>query len=214
MEHIDGNNPPPYAGGTPPGYDWVAGSVHGGTAANEANGSQQYHAAGFSAADWHTYGMIWSKGKIEYYIDDPANIYATFTPANFPGTWPFDQGPQFIILESRRRRRLARQTRCHNGLSRRHDGRLRPHLRQLTRRAANCSAGLQTGCRAGVHTRAHACTISTPLRSTIGAVSALCFSCLSFPGRGICFSPLHDSAPTDLRDTIPSRRPNPCSACL
>jgi beta-glucanase (GH16 family) len=98
MEHIDGSNPPPAAGGTPYGYDWIAGSVHGGTASNEANGTQQYHAAGFSAADWHTYGMIWSKGKIEYYIDDQTNIYATFTPANFPGTWPFDQGPQFIIL--------------------------------------------------------------------------------------------------------------------
>jgi beta-glucanase (GH16 family) len=98
MEHIDGNNPPPYAGGMPPGYDWIAGSVHGGTSSNEANGSQTYHPNGFSAAAWHTYGMIWSKGQVEYYVDDPSNVYATFTPANFPGTWPFDQGPQFIIL--------------------------------------------------------------------------------------------------------------------
>jgi beta-glucanase (GH16 family) len=98
MEHIDGNNPPAYVGATPPGYDWIAGSVHGGTSASEANGSQQFHPTGFSAAAWHTYGMIWSKGQVEYYVDDPTNIYATFTPANFPGTWPFDQGPQFIIL--------------------------------------------------------------------------------------------------------------------
>ena len=98
MEHIDGNNPPPYVGGTAPGYDWIAGSVHGGTSANEANGTQQYHPSGFSAAAWHTYGMIWSKGQVEFYVDDPSNVYATFTPANFPGTWPFDQGPQFIIL--------------------------------------------------------------------------------------------------------------------
>jgi len=98
MEHIDGNNPPAYVGATPPGYDWIAGSVHGGTGASEANGSQQFHPTGFSAAAWHTYGMIWSKGQVEYYVDDPTNIYATFTPANFPGTWPFDQGPQFIIL--------------------------------------------------------------------------------------------------------------------
>lgn len=96
MEHIDGNNPP--IDGKPAGYDWVAGSVHGGTSGNEANGSEVYHPAGFSAAAWHTYGMIWSKEKVEYYIDDPSNIYATFTPANFPGTWPFDQGPQFVIL--------------------------------------------------------------------------------------------------------------------
>ena len=66
MEHIDGNNPPPYVGGTPPGFDWIAGSVHGGTSANEANGTQQYHPNGFSAAAWHTYGMIWSKGQVEY----------------------------------------------------------------------------------------------------------------------------------------------------
>jgi beta-glucanase (GH16 family) len=98
MEHIDGSNPPPYQGAAPPGYDWIAGSVHGGTSGNEANGSQTYHPSGFSAAAWHTYGMIWSKGQVEYYVDDPSNVYATFTPANFPGTWPFDQGPQFIIL--------------------------------------------------------------------------------------------------------------------
>ncbi|MGA9588018.1 MAG: family 16 glycosylhydrolase [Terracidiphilus sp.] len=98
MEHIDGNNPPPASGGTPEGYDWIAGSVHGGTSASEANGTQQYHPTGFSAAAWHTYGMIWSKGQVEYYVDDPSKVYATFTPSNFPGIWPFDQGPQFIIL--------------------------------------------------------------------------------------------------------------------
>jgi beta-glucanase (GH16 family) len=98
MEHIDGSNPPASQGATPPGYDWIAGSVHGGTSSNEANGTQQYHPNGFSAADWHTYGMIWSKGQVQYYVDDPSNVYAAFTPANFPGTWPFDQGPQFIIL--------------------------------------------------------------------------------------------------------------------
>lgn len=98
MEHIDGSNPPAYVGATPPGYDWIAGSVHGGTSSNEANGSQLYHPSGFSAADWHVYGMLWSKGQVQFYVDDPSNVYATFTPANFPGTWPFDQGPQFVIL--------------------------------------------------------------------------------------------------------------------
>ncbi len=99
MEHIDGNDPPADVGATPPGYDWIAGSVHGGTnSSNEANGSQTYHPSGFSAADWHIYGMIWSKGQVAYYVDDPSNVYTTFTPANFPGTWPFDQGPQFVIL--------------------------------------------------------------------------------------------------------------------
>jgi beta-glucanase (GH16 family) len=99
MEHIDGNNPPPYVGGTAPGYDWIAGSVHGGPSGSaEVNGTQQYHPSGFSAAAWHTYGMIWSKGQVQFYVDDPSNIYATFNTSNFNGTWPFDQGPMFIIL--------------------------------------------------------------------------------------------------------------------
>jgi len=101
MEHIDGNNPPPYVGGTPPGYDWIAGSVHGGTSANELNGSTTYHPTGFSGTAWHTYGMIWSKGQIQYYVDDPSKVYATYTSTTgsfTAATWPFDQGPQFIIL--------------------------------------------------------------------------------------------------------------------
>jgi beta-glucanase (GH16 family) len=92
MEHIDGSNPPFSVGGAPAGYDWVQSSVHG----LGLNGGTPYHPIGFSAAAWHTYGMIWSPGKIEYYIDDPSKIYETFTPG--AGTWPFDQGPQFILL--------------------------------------------------------------------------------------------------------------------
>jgi len=98
MEHIDGSNPPFSVGAAPPGYDWIAGSVHGGTSASEANGTQKYHPTGFSAADWHIYGMIWQKGQVQFYVDDYTNPYATFTPSTFPGTWPFDQGPQFVIL--------------------------------------------------------------------------------------------------------------------
>ena len=88
MEHIDGSNP------ANEGYDWVQGSIHG----TNLNGGIQYHPAGFSAAAWHTYGMIWTHGQIQYYVDSPTNIYATFTPTTQTGTWPFDQGPQFVIL--------------------------------------------------------------------------------------------------------------------
>ena len=98
MEHIDGNNPPYYGGATPPGYDWIAGSVHGGTTAAHADGTQKYYPTGFSAAAWHTYGMKWSKGQVQFYVDAPANPYATFTTSTFPGPWPFDQVPQYVIL--------------------------------------------------------------------------------------------------------------------
>ncbi|HEY3625968.1 MAG TPA: family 16 glycosylhydrolase [Terracidiphilus sp.] len=88
MEHIDGSNP------QNKGYDWVQSSVHG----KGLDGGQPYTRAGFSAADWHTYGMIWSKGQVQFYIDDPAHPYESFTKANTAGTWPFDQGPEFILL--------------------------------------------------------------------------------------------------------------------
>ena len=94
MEHIDGNNPPPYVGAPAPGYDWIAGSIHG----TNLNGTMQYHPSGFSAADWHTYGMIWSKGKVEFYVDDPSNVYVTFNSSTQTGTWPFEDGPQFLLL--------------------------------------------------------------------------------------------------------------------
>jgi beta-glucanase (GH16 family) len=91
MEHI--NVPQP---------DWIAGSIHG----TNANLSQRYSGSGgqaFSASDWHTYGMIWSPGGVEYYVDLPTNIYATFTASSLAGqsgaVWPFDSGNgAFIIL--------------------------------------------------------------------------------------------------------------------
>ncbi len=102
MEHIDGNKPPDTAGGPVAGYDWIAGSVHGGPRGSaEINGTERYHPDGFSAADWHTYGMIWTKGEVQFYVDDPAKPYATFKATDAQWTnhsWPFDAGPQFILL--------------------------------------------------------------------------------------------------------------------
>ena len=96
MEHIDGNNTP-FGGpgtGSAPGFDWTQSSVHG----TNLNGGTPYTTTGFSAAAWHTYGVIWTKGQVQYYVDSPSNIYETFTASTQSGTWPFDQGPQFVIL--------------------------------------------------------------------------------------------------------------------
>jgi beta-glucanase (GH16 family) len=89
MEHINAPKP-----------DWIAGSLHG------TNGDTTEHYIDsplhpFSAADWHTYGMIWSKGKISFYVDSPENIYTTVTPTDFskPGAvWPFDSGNSVYLL--------------------------------------------------------------------------------------------------------------------
>jgi beta-glucanase (GH16 family) len=51
------------------------------------------------ASAFHIYGMIWSPRRIEMYIDTPANIYASYTPADLPkdAVWPFDKGKFFLI---------------------------------------------------------------------------------------------------------------------
>lgn len=52
------------------------------------------------AAGFHTYGILWSPRKVQFYVDSPSNIYATETPASLPkgAVWPFDAGKFFFIL--------------------------------------------------------------------------------------------------------------------
>ena len=83
--------------------DWNEGSIHG-TGFTGANLGTRYNfPSGQTAAGWHTYGMIWKPGSVQFYIDDPGNIYASYTPASlaaFPGAvWPFDSGnAQYLIV--------------------------------------------------------------------------------------------------------------------
>ena len=101
MEHLNGNNPEPYVGAKGLGYDWVQGSLHFGKPQDHADGGTKFHSAHFSAAEWHTYGAIWKKSEIQFYVDDPTQVYATFraTDPVFAGKlWPFDSGPEFLLL--------------------------------------------------------------------------------------------------------------------
>jgi beta-glucanase (GH16 family) len=87
------------AAGTP---DWNDGSIHGTGFTGGNLGTQFDFPSGQTASQWHTYGMIWGPGSVAYYIDDPTHPYATFTPSSISGfggaVWPFDAGPQFIIM--------------------------------------------------------------------------------------------------------------------
>ncbi len=82
--------------------DFNVGSIHGPGFTGSNLGTTFNFPAGQTAAQWHTYGMIWSKGSVAYYVDDPTSPYITYTPssiASFSGsTWPFDAGPNFIIM--------------------------------------------------------------------------------------------------------------------
>lgn len=83
--------------------DWNEGSIHGtGFTGSSGLGTIFNFPASVSAAQWHTYGMIWSKGTVAYYVDDPAHPYVTYTTSNLSGisgaVWPFDAGQSNFIL--------------------------------------------------------------------------------------------------------------------
>jgi beta-glucanase (GH16 family) len=88
------------AAGTP---DWNEGSIHGSGFTGGNLGTVYDFPGGETAAGWHTYGMIWSKGSVAYYVDDPTEPYITYTPSSIASlsnsVWPFDSGQSnFIIL--------------------------------------------------------------------------------------------------------------------
>ena len=83
--------------------DWNEGSVHGtGFTGDVGLGQKFMFPAGSTAADWHTYGMIWKPGSVAYYIDDPAHPYVTYTTADMAkfkdAVWPFDDGQSNFLL--------------------------------------------------------------------------------------------------------------------
>jgi len=49
---------------------------------------------------FHIFGIVWSPRQIKYYVDDPKNVYVTYTPSSLPrgAVWPFDTGKFFLIL--------------------------------------------------------------------------------------------------------------------
>ena len=62
-----------------PTPDWNAGSIHGTSFTGGNLGTDFYFPTGQTAATLHTYGMIWSKGSVAYYVDDHTNPYVTYT---------------------------------------------------------------------------------------------------------------------------------------
>ncbi|HEY6307863.1 MAG TPA: malectin domain-containing carbohydrate-binding protein [Candidatus Angelobacter sp.] len=88
----------------------IKGTIHGIGYANTGLGVHFNSPDGVTAfaAGFHTFGMIWSPFQIQFYVDDPTNIYATMTPGDIMGVgtsgtastlgqWDF-WGHNFFIL--------------------------------------------------------------------------------------------------------------------
>ena len=79
----------------------VHGTLHGPGYQGLGIGKPFTDPGGVPFADtFHVFGMIWAPDKVQFYVDDPARPYATFTPGNLPrgATWPFRDRKIFLVL--------------------------------------------------------------------------------------------------------------------
>ena len=77
------------------------GSIHGTGFTGTAIGTEYKLPSNAKFSDgFHTFGILWSPKQVKYYVDDPKNVYATYTPSQLPhgAIWPFDTGKFFFIL--------------------------------------------------------------------------------------------------------------------
>lgn len=77
------------------------GSIHGTGFTGSAIGTAYHLPSGEKFADrFHTFGILWSPKLIRFYVDDPSNVYAAYTPRSLPpgAVWPFDSGKFFFLL--------------------------------------------------------------------------------------------------------------------
>ncbi|HTD25177.1 MAG TPA: malectin domain-containing carbohydrate-binding protein [Terriglobales bacterium] len=89
----------------------IKGTIHGIGYANTGLGAH-FNSATPLPNGFHKYGLIWSPFLVQFYVDDPTNIYASYTPgevmgvgtnpsngASTLGQWDFFGHPFFVIYD-------------------------------------------------------------------------------------------------------------------
>jgi len=82
----------------------ISSTLHGGVSSSNCycggNGlSKHYTFPSGDVTGFHTYGAIWSPNMVQFYVDDPANIFFVRTASDVPSglTWDFN-APFFLLL--------------------------------------------------------------------------------------------------------------------
>ena len=87
----------PASGGLGPGI--IKSTIHGpGYSGSNGLGQTYSFPNGGQVSDFHTYGGIWSANMVQFYVDDPSNIFFIRTAADIPqgDAWPFNAS--FFLL--------------------------------------------------------------------------------------------------------------------
>ncbi|HYM74485.1 MAG TPA: glycoside hydrolase family 16 protein [Candidatus Dormibacteraeota bacterium] len=86
------------------GPNAISSTLHGGNSSSSCycggNGlSKHYTFPSGDVTSFHTYGAIWSPNMVQFYVDDPANIFFVRTASDLPSgfTWDFNH-PFFQLL--------------------------------------------------------------------------------------------------------------------
>ena len=92
----------PISGGLGPNQ--IASTLHGGNSSTNCycggNGlSKKYTFPGGSdVTSFHVYGAIWSPNMIQFYVDDPANVFSIRTASDVPAGLQWDFNHTFFVL--------------------------------------------------------------------------------------------------------------------
>jgi beta-glucanase (GH16 family) len=89
----------------PLGPSTIQSTIHGGNSSSSCycggNGLGKPYPlpGGANVASFHTYGGIWSPNMIQFYVDDPTNVFFVVTASDIPSgqTWDFNH-PFFLLL--------------------------------------------------------------------------------------------------------------------
>jgi beta-glucanase (GH16 family) len=92
----------PQHGGEGLGRSAIRSTLHGPAYFGQAGLWHDYKLPGAERVDndFHTYGIIWSPQRLQFYVDDPANVFFEKDASNVPqGTqWVFDH-PFYIVMD-------------------------------------------------------------------------------------------------------------------
>jgi beta-glucanase (GH16 family) len=81
------------------GPGMIASTLHGNSISGHFWIENRYKFPSGDVTSSHTYGAIWSPGMMQFYVDDPAKVFAVVTAGDLKEgqTWAFDH-PFFLVL--------------------------------------------------------------------------------------------------------------------